>query len=214
MPPQVPAGLTAVNLKGYWYSLITTAEELESSVLALSVCGARKISLDLEGINLGSESGMITSLQLCGRAGGLVHVIDAVALAEADTTWFSGAFRALLEDSSMEKLMWDCRSDANALRIGYGIRIDGVIDLQLLHLAYDVMHGRTRHITGLGRALDTTALSGLSPLAQRRMAEVKYKAHRLFAPEQGGSWDIWRKRPLPPVLLEYVSFSSFLTSWC
>ena len=57
-------------------------------------------------------------------------------------------------------------------------------------------------LPGLGKALaDCPGLDGKGDA----LASLKRAAHALFVPEQGGSYDVWRQRPLPVALVEYAA---------
>ena len=114
--------------------------------------------------------------------------------------------KAILADGAVVKLFWDLRSDRHALLFPWGVDVAGAVDLQLIDLAEQVASGRTpRSVRGLGWLLDNTSRAGLSTVAARNMAVVKHAAKSLFAPEKGGSYSVWRKRPLATVLIEYCT---------
>ena len=53
----------------------------------------------------------------------------------------------------MKKLLWDCRSDSEALHHHFGIELDGVIDVQLLDLATATKRRDRKKLRALGVSL-------------------------------------------------------------
>ena len=102
--------------------------------------------------------------------------------------------------------MYDCRSDADALYHLFHVRgIRNVVDIQVLFVKTQFStSGATRYLPGMGKALISEA--PLSPSAAKKAAATKTAGLQLFAPpEKGGSYAVWRKRPLSPALLEYAA---------
>ena len=86
------------------------------------------IAVDLEGEQLG-RTGPICILTV-GRKDGSAYLFDIVTLGVA--AFENGGLRALLEDARVMKLMYDGRSDADALFHQFnGVRIRGAADLQV-----------------------------------------------------------------------------------
>ncbi len=116
------------------------------------------------------------------------------------------SLKAVLECEDITKLMWDARSDNNALLHLFGVRLAGVVDLQLLDVAWRLARGeRPASVSGLGWILEKTDRAGLSPAESAEMAAVKRAAQALFLPENGGGYAIWTLRPLPATLLQYCT---------
>lgn len=144
-------------------------------------------------------------MQLCKEPRGIVYIVDIVALGAAA---FSGPYslRDLLEDPTVPKLFWDCRTDGRALHLHYDLTLAGVVDLQLLHVAALAASGaQVVRVQGLGRAIDKALKLELTHDERKRIEDTKDLSHRLFAPNRGGTFDIWKHRPFLPVLLEYMT---------
>jgi len=133
--------------------------------------------------------------------------------------------RALLEDERVTKLVWDLRSDSASLRASFGVRMRCVVDLQLDDVvnrvasfaragafAPDAARQRKRleRVSGLGFVLERTHLARLEAHERERVREVKEATVRLFSPELGGSYAVWKQRPLDPLLVEYCSDTRYL----
>ena len=58
-------------------------------------------------------------------------------------------------------------------------------------------------LPGLGKAL--SECPGLQGEHGAALAQLKTAAHAIFVPELGGSYEVWKQRPLPPALVEYAA---------
>ncbi len=116
------------------------------------------------------------------------------------------SLKGVLESEDVTKLMWDARSDNNALLHLFGVRLAGVVDLQLIDVAWRLARGeRPASVSGLGWILEKTDRAGLSPAARVEMVTVKRAGQALFVPENGGDYAVWALRPLPVALLQYCT---------
>ena len=97
--------------------------------------------------------------------------------------------RFLLESKTCKKVMWDCRNDSDALYAHYGIKLAGICDIQLYELVL-------RNDCKMFRA-------GLGSYLSEQSDEAKAAGKRLWAPELGGSYEVWDQRPLHPDLKNY-----------
>ncbi|KAK2733590.1 hypothetical protein FQN55_003310 [Onygenales sp. PD_40] len=168
--------------------------------------------IDLEGINL-SREGSISILQLLNHPKQHVYLIDIHLLG---TTAFSTAgttgetLQTILESPSIPKVIFDVRNDSNALFFLYGIRLQGIQDIQLLELASRPGSlSRKKFIAGLARCIENDA--PISAVEKKLWKEQKDKGTLLFAPERGGSYEVFNTRPLPQPIRDYcVQDLSFL----
>jgi exonuclease 3'-5' domain-containing protein 1 len=168
--------------------------------------GARAaLAVDLEGVAL-SRAGEVCVVQIAAaRRGAPVYLFDVVALGAAA---FDGprSLRGLLEDGALDKLFFDVRSDANALFFLHGVEVRGVLDLQLADVAARLARGvACDRVAGLAHIVERTPAAGLRGDERAELVRVKAAAHALFVPERGGSYEVWRARPLPPLLRAYCT---------
>ena len=116
------------------------------------------------------------------------------------------SLKKLLENDGVTKLLWDLRCDNNALIFQFEVRMAGAVDLQLLETAWRLCRGDTpATVGGLGWTLENTDRGGLTSAERYEMARVKAAARALFAPEHGGGYSVWRRRPLPDTLIQYCT---------
>ncbi len=105
--------------------------------------------------------------------------------------------------------MWDCRSDNNALVHLHGIRLAGVVDLQL-HcmlwcLAQNPADPEAQELRSLHWAMATANHAGMGPEERQAYSHAVEMARILSVPEYGGTYEAWRRRPLPGILLRYCT---------
>ena len=63
--------------------------------------------------------------------------------------------------------------------------------------------GRDRFVKGLKSALEDCP--GLSYETRRELEETKTNGIARFAPEKGGSYAVWKERPMDPALIRYAA---------
>ncbi|XP_052776796.1 uncharacterized protein LOC128214394 [Mya arenaria] len=86
------------------------------------------LALDCEGDSL-SRKGKVQLLSIATRKKS--YILDIQKLKALP---FEGGLRELLEDKHAIKLMFDCREDADALFHQFHVKLDGVLDIQLLEI--------------------------------------------------------------------------------
>ncbi|KAK6339254.1 hypothetical protein TWF718_008676 [Orbilia javanica] len=166
------------------------------------------IFIDLEGVNL-CRDGSISILQLFISTIPHIYIIDIhtlgnLAFTTPSATDESVTLKSILEDPGVPVVFYDIRSDNDALYHHFNIQISNVVDLQLYELATRSGPGfrnNRRYLNGLSRAILENA--NLSLAEASRMDRVKQIGVGLFAPEKGGSYEVFNRRPLPAELLEY-----------
>lgn len=130
------------------------AEVLDKLTLETNV--PPHLYIDVEGINL-SRNGSISILTLFDRSSKLVYLIDihtlgtvAFSTASATRKTLDGSplktvgpgttphditLKTILESPKIPKVFFDVRNDSDALFAHFGIRLQGVQDLQVMELA-------------------------------------------------------------------------------
>jgi exonuclease 3'-5' domain-containing protein 1 len=159
------------------------------------------IFIDLEGVNL-SRNGSIAIMQVLVPPNKKVHLVDIHVLgAQAFETPGTGGMtlKAILESAQFSKVFFDPRNDSDALYSHFHISLDGVVDLQLLEFATRRVRGR--FVKGLFKCISEADF--LSWAESRQWREVKEAGQKLFAPEQGGRYEVFLERPLPSAMVEY-----------
>jgi exonuclease 3'-5' domain-containing protein 1 len=166
------------------------------------------IFVDFKGVNL-SRDGAIAIMQVLVPPSPVVHLVDVHALqTEAFDTVGSGgqSLRAILESKDYAKIFFDVRNDSDALYSHFQISLHGVIDLQLLEYASRPRKGK--FIKGLAKCISEDG--DLSWLLSQKWQSVKSAGQEVFAPEKGGSYEVFLERPLSATLQEYCAQDVFI----
>jgi exonuclease 3'-5' domain-containing protein 1 len=193
-------------------SLVDSINSLQSFLLELgdflNHSSPRTLYLDLEGINLCRE-GTVSILTLLAHDGvgpDQLYLIDIKTLGSSaftttgpssspdspDSPW---TLKKVLESPNIHKVFFDVRNDADALYAHFGIRMHGVMDLQLMENASRPTNKRGKRLLhGLAKCVGD--VSSLSEDEKKAWAVAKEKGQQLFSPEKGGSFAVFNERPL------------------
>ncbi|KAJ8060058.1 hypothetical protein OCU04_011667 [Sclerotinia nivalis] len=159
------------------------------------------VYIDLEGIKIG-RNGSISILQVYVLPTKESFLVDVHTLREQafSTPNASGlTLKSILESQLIPKVIFDVRNDSDALYSHFGIKVGGVIDLQLLELATR-SHSRD-FLCGLGKCMDKDLVQTPEELKVR--GAIKKRGIELFAPEKGGRYEVFNDRPLDPAIVDY-----------
>ena len=172
------------------------------------------LAVDCEGDSL-SRKGALTVITVATEE--KVYIFDVQKLGQVV---FSGGLGEILEDSSREKLMFDCRQDSDALWHQFQVKLKGVLDIQLLEIIYrrenpSESTARTPQVStrnkrgfqsnrcsqriheieklyGFGRCIELY-------LQDEKLSKVKDKGKELLEEDK----KVWIKRPLTDALIQY-----------
>ncbi|KAF5671255.1 3' 5' exonuclease [Fusarium heterosporum] len=164
---------------------------------------APSIFVDLEGVNL-SRQGTISIMQIYDAIEGCTYLIDVHTLGKKcflTPNEHGRTLKNILEDKDTIKIFFDVRNDSDALYAHYGIALEGIHDLQLMELA--TRSFSKQYIKGLSKCIERDA-----PLSIRERSDwiiTKEKGVCLFAPEKGGSYEVFNKRPVPENIRLYCA---------
>lgn len=154
------------------------------------------LALDCEGESL-SRKGKLYLMSVATRT--RAYLIDVKVL---KTMPFEKGLRDILEDANVKKLVFDCREDSDALYHQYNVKLDGVLDMQLL----EVIKERAQWI-GItsGRRCDRNdEVVRLKSLLDCISEYVKDKRIEDQKRKGSGQLSKWEKRPLLQSELEYA----------
>ena len=171
-----------------------------SAVFVNTVHGTKEVAMDLEGVDL-SRSGEVCILQLSD--GETTWVIDILTLGER--AFAEGGLRNFFQDPNIILVGFDGRADADALYHLHSTNLFRFYDVQIASCnRKDVEEGRRdRFVHGLRRA--TASFLRSDPIRAAALERIKKTGIALFDPESGGSYDVWKKRPMPKALFEYAA---------
>ncbi|APA12498.1 hypothetical protein SS1G_03891 [Sclerotinia sclerotiorum 1980 UF-70] len=159
------------------------------------------VYIDLEGIKIG-RNGSISILQVYFLPTKESFLVDVHTLRERtfSTPNKSGVtLKSILESQLIPKVIFDVRNDSDALYSHFGIKLGGVIDLQLMELATR-FYSRD-FLCGLGKCMENDLVQTPEELKVR--GAIKQRGIEIFAPEKGGSYEVFNDRPLDPAIVDY-----------
>jgi exonuclease 3'-5' domain-containing protein 1 len=172
----------------------------------------KRLYIDFDGVNL-CRHGTVSILTLLVGDSQIhpdrVYLVDVHTLGSAAFTTpvtnstsepsESKTLKDILESPTISKVFFDVRNDSDALYGLYGIKMQGVTDLQLMENAS--RSGRRTFLHGLAKCIKHD--SRLSGQKRREWEDTKEKGRRLFAPEQGGRYEVFNERPLTEDMRKY-----------
>lgn len=157
--------------------------------------------VDLEGTDL-SRHGKIAIMQVLVPPKREVYLIDVQELQwdAFQTASINGlTFRTILESAVYPKVFFDVRNDSDALYAHFNIELACVVDVQLFEFATRPYRGR--FLKGLAKSISEDSSLGWSE--RRQWQEIKDAGAKLFAPEKGGSYEVFHERPIPAAIINY-----------
>lgn len=186
-----------------------TIVDSEPSVVALIDCldhlptQPPSIYLDIEGVEL-CRHGSISIIQVFVLPKNHVFLIDIFVLQEKAfcTSNPSGTtLRSILESALVPKVFFDVRNDSDALFAHFQISLQGIHDIQLFEVA--TRHFSKKAVTGLVKCIEKDAQ--LTEEAIVVWKATKQKGVSLFAPENGGSYNVFNARPMLQEIIDYCT---------
>lgn len=107
--------------------------------------------------------------------------------------------KGILESPTILKVFSDVRNDSDALFSHFEISLAGIQDLQLMELA--TRFGRKKFVNSLAKCIEYD--TRMKTVERQKWKATKEEGARLFAPEKGGSYDVFNDRPLSMAIQEY-----------
>lgn len=120
----------ACNSPSKSYMILDKMEDVEG---ALAEVGRNALlAIDCKGLRMGTgRSGELTAISVATPK--QVFIFDVLELGQSV---FDNGLREILEDKTKEKLMFDCRRNADNLFHQQKVKVAGILDLQLLEVMY------------------------------------------------------------------------------
>jgi exonuclease 3'-5' domain-containing protein 1 len=167
----------------------------------------KSVNVDFEGVDL-CRHGKICLGQFHISESDLVYVVDFIAFDPFEAA--DGKLKEILESEDILKIFYDPRNDADALANLHNVHMNNALCLQVCEVAYRKFNLKLRanFVMGLQKAMDEY-VEGLGFVGKQTMLQIKKKGKRLFAPEFGGSYEVFVERPLAKELLAYSAVDVF-----
>ena len=194
------AAIASSSLK---YTLIDKDESDVTSAVA-TLRESDKLAVDCEGMEL-SRDGKLTLLTISTKE--KAYVFDIMKLGKEA---FELGLKSLLENKEQTKLMFDCRRDSDAMYHQFGVKLSGVLDLQIMEILYRETIGefdigrKEERLARYGREEPPIYVHGLKKCLQNYVHNNSYllaKSRVSISTIKTG----WVERPLPDTLLAYAS---------
>jgi exonuclease 3'-5' domain-containing protein 1 len=187
---------------GYLIDTIQAVATLIDSLLDLPT-SPPSLYLDIEGVKL-CRHGSISIIQLLVVPQNRTYLIDIHTLKDAafNTPGATGqTLKHILEAETIPKVFFDVRNDSDALFAHFEINLAGIQDLQLMELA--TRRHSKRFLSGLAKCIDYDLR--LTFAEKSAWTATKTRGKNLFAPEKGGSYEVFNQRPLSEVIALYCT---------
>lgn len=180
--------------------LVDTLEKCQDAVAQLFQ--ETEVAIDIEGVDL-SRAGEVCLIQMCGSSNPIVYLFDIHVLRES--AFGEGGLKSLLESDKVTKVFFDVRGDNDALHHLHGVQVCSAYDIQVLwHVRFQ--NPGDIYLQGLKKVLTHFLVqSKVAPKDISAMDHVKERGQKLFSPDLGGSYAVWKERPLQPIMLEYAA---------
>ena len=159
--------------------------------------------LDLEGVKLGRR-GSISIISLYILPLKKIYLIDIHSLgntAFSTTNRSAASLKTILESQTIPKVIFDIRSDSDALFSHFQISVNGIQDLQLMELA--TRKGSKDIVVGLAKCIENDSL--ISAVEKEEWQRTKEGTRHLFDPKKGGRFEIFNDRPIKPEIIQYCA---------
>jgi len=159
--------------------------------------------IDLEGVNLSRHGSIsiITILLQSSLSSQQVYLVDVHTLGMLTFTAIGKngeTLKSVFESASILKVFFDVRNDSDALFSHYGIALQGIEDVQLMENASRAKRSK-EFLAGLARCIEYDTHGS----QKDTWKAVKARGELLFAPEKGGSYEVFNRRPLTSEMIAY-----------
>ncbi|TFK84655.1 hypothetical protein K466DRAFT_526996 [Polyporus arcularius HHB13444] len=201
------------------YTLCDTYEA--ASLAAEELSASSTLIVDCEGRDIGMPDGALSIIAIGDATASKIFLFDVLALTDPADPLLA-PLRSLLRRPDITKLMWDGRADFTEIAEAYGVRMEGVLDLQLVEVAQRWRRKRKgcrrqQHTADYFKSLkdelteDPAALDGIHRLYGLEHCAGMYglikkgegKNHEVVAMHEQDRTEMWMQRPLPEALLAY-----------
>ncbi|KAL8654445.1 MAG: hypothetical protein Q9226_003433 [Calogaya cf. arnoldii] len=129
-----------------------------------------------------------------------MHTLGASAFSTPGTEFPPTTLSTILCDPAVLKGFFDLRSDSNALFFQFGIRLQGIVDLQLMELG-SRDHVSKRYLRSLAKCVTNDASLSVSQKIGFDSVKKVGAAHYLLG--KGGNYEVFNVRPLKEGIVKY-----------
>ena len=180
-----------------------TNYEIKMPACVETIKASSVVAVDCEGVRM-SRTGPVTVVQCATRDA--IYLIDVQSLGgRAFGDRNAGGLRDVLESSEAPmKLMFDCRMDSDALFHQFDVRLENVMDVQVLDVAARRALGKMiDRVAGIVKCAGTHLTSAETAVAD----DLKVRVKKLYAVEES---TLWADRPLTDDVRRYAALDVYL----
>lgn len=112
------------------FKYVDQYNQLPKVISALSFPSTPHVLLDCEGQEIGTVDGILSLISVGTAQSKEIFVVDVVRLHD-HTNPFMHRFLQILSDPTVTKVIWDGRMDYAEIFGTFGVRLEGVLDLQI-----------------------------------------------------------------------------------
>lgn len=185
-------------------------DTIEASLNAVAtLAGDEQVAITVSGVHMCRE-GRISSIHIC-RENDEVHIFDITCL--GSSAFELGGLGGFLENPHVLKVLFEGRVCNDALQHLFGVTMQNVYDLQVLHALKFKQGNRKGNGKGKGKHLFVDGFKTCLEASQvvagnadwQEFVAIKERGKVLFAEEKGGTPEVWEMRPLHPDLIAYAN---------
>jgi exonuclease 3'-5' domain-containing protein 1 len=193
--------LEPLNFKCAFIQNEKSLDAMTEKILSETRKNEKCLNVDFEGVDL-CRHGQICLGQFHLSGSDIVYVVDFIAFDPFKAA--NGKLKQILESKTILKVFYDPRNDSDALANLHNVQMNNVLCLQVAEVAHRKYKRNipARFVKGLQKTMEEY-MSNLGMAKKFTMLEIKAKGKNLFAPELGGSYQVFVNRPLAKELLTY-----------
>jgi len=191
------------------YKLVDSELSVKESLYELKCLEPNSLlAVDCEGVKL-SRKGELTIVTVATEE--KAYIFDVIKLKQAA---FDGGLREILQDKSREKLMFDGRQDSDGLWHQFGVKLAGVLDLQLLEVMYRRENSASPGMSAIHKRRSQRVDEVENIYGFLRCMELYIKDYGVLKTKEDGKKllrsdvKVWKLRPLPDNLLRYCAIDT------
>ncbi|GFG17176.1 hypothetical protein IFM5058_08337 [Aspergillus udagawae] len=168
--------------------------------------------LDVQTTNP-EQDGSISVISLFVRPIKKVFLIDVLTLGDdvfTTTSLADNSLKLLLESPAVPKILFDVGNASAALFNHYGIRLNGIKDIQIMQLATQYPRAQQAQAASLETCVEEDAQPPARALA---LWQVHSTVSQLRDPAMGGSDAVFKERLLRQAILDYHLQNVLILPW-
>ena len=190
---------------GLQYKLIDDNDLLSDFLKDLECIPEDKwLNVDFEGVDL-CKTGIVCLGQVHISGSKIIYILDFIKIPNLMTFERNGKCLKSIFESSITKVFFDPRNDIDAIAHQFDTIPKNVLCLQICEIAKRKTDGvgLIRFVFGLKKTFEKYLQ--ISNAKKTIITRLKSQGHLLFDPNSGGSYQVFKDRPLKPEIIQYCA---------